>query len=118
ALPQEHVNFLTTLPYMLRFGDYVFAHAGVRPGIRLTEQSPQDLIWIREPFLSSEADFGAIIVHGHTPASRVEVRPNRIGIDTGAVFGGPLTCLVLEGDRREILTARGRQTLPQPEPGA
>ena len=106
-VPKAHVNFMTTLPYVLRFGDFVFAHAGIRPGVSLDDQEPQDLIWIREPFLSSAEDHGAVVVHGHTPRRVVEIRPNRIGIDTGAVFGGPLTCLVLEGPRRSILRPGG-----------
>ena len=97
-LPANHRAFLENLPYSVRFGDYFFCHAGVRPGVALDRQDPFDLTWIREDFLDSDADFGAVIVHGHTPAHEPEVRPNRINIDTGAVLGGPLTCLVLEGD--------------------
>ena len=76
----------------------LFVHAGVRPGVPLDAQDPDDLVWIREPFLSSDADFGKVVVHGHTPAEAPEVRPNRINVDTGAFFTGRLTCLVLEGD--------------------
>ena len=75
-------------------------HAGIRPGRAIDDQDPEDLIWIREPFLHSNEDFGCIVVHGHTPAMHPEVRSNRINIDTGAVFTGRLTCLVLEGRRR------------------
>ena len=100
-------EFLAGLSPMLRYGDYVFVHAGVRPGVALEDQSADDLVWIREPFLSSGADHGAVIVHGHTPVDAVEVRPNRIGIDTGAVFTGKLTCLVLEGAARALLGADG-----------
>ncbi|MEM9044573.1 MAG: metallophosphoesterase family protein [Pseudomonadota bacterium] len=113
ALPSSHISFLSTLPHMLHFGDFTFVHAGVRPGVPLDAQSEDDLIWIREPFLSSNQDLGAVIVHGHTPVDRIEVRPNRIGIDTGAVFGGPLSCLVLEGRDRFVLTHRGREPLVQ-----
>jgi diadenosine tetraphosphatase ApaH/serine/threonine PP2A family protein phosphatase len=60
-------------------------------------QDPSDLIWIRKGFLDSDDDFGVVVVHGHTPAEKPEIKPNRINIDTGAVLGGPLTCLVLEG---------------------
>ena len=66
-------------------------------------QDPEDLVWIRRPFLDSDEDFGRIVVHGHTPASRPDIRPNRINIDTGAVFQGRLTCLVLEGTTRRFL---------------
>jgi serine/threonine protein phosphatase 1 len=105
------LTFLVGLQTMLRYGDYAFVHAGVQPGVALAEQSENDLIWIREPFLSSEADHGAVIVHGHTPVDAVEVRPNRIGIDTGAVFTGNLTCLVLEGAARGLLLADGVEPL-------
>lgn len=96
-LPADHRAFLEGLPYSVRFGDFFFCHAGVRPGVALDEQTHRDLTWIRKVFLTSDADFGAVVVHGHTPAPEPEVRPNRINIDTGAVLGGPLTCVVLEG---------------------
>ena len=97
ALPDAHRDFMSALPSFVRFGDFFFCHAGIRPGIPLDQQDANDLRWIREPFLSDESDHGVVVVHGHTPADRVEVRPNRINVDTGAVFTGRLTCLVLEG---------------------
>jgi serine/threonine protein phosphatase 1 len=104
-LPAGHRAFLENLQYSVRFGDYFFCHAGIRPGVALERQDAFDLTWIREGFLDSDSDFGAVVVHGHTPAHEPELRPNRINIDTGAVLGGPLTCLVLEGaDRRFIQT--------------
>ena len=106
-------EFLGGLSRMLRFGDYVFVHAGVRPGVPMEEQSDHDLVWIREPFLLSDEDHGAVVVHGHTPVEAVEVRPNRIGIDTGAVFTGNLTCLVLEGATRALLGPDGVAPLPR-----
>ena len=108
------VDFLEGLGLMSRYGDYAFVHAGVRPGVPLDQQSPHDLVWIREPFLYSTEDLGAVVVHGHTPVRAVDVQPNRIGIDTGAVFGGPLTCLVLEGRERALLEPGG----PVPLEGA
>jgi len=99
SIPGAHLDFMRALPLTWRAGGYLFVHAGVRPGVAIEAQDPHDLIWIREPFLRSTEDFGAVVVHGHTPRKAVEIRPNRINIDTGAVFGGPLTCLVLEGDR-------------------
>jgi serine/threonine protein phosphatase 1 len=98
ALPAEHLAFLRGLATHVRFGDYFFAHAGVRPGVPLEQQAPQDLIWIRDEFLSDTRDLGAVVVHGHTVTASMapEIFPNRIAIDTGAVFGGPLTCVVLE----------------------
>ncbi len=97
ALPAAHRAFLESLPLTARFGDYLFVHAGIRPGVPLEDQDPEDLIWIREDFLWDGSDHGFVVVHGHTPANPPEVMPNRINIDTGAVYGGPLTCLALEG---------------------
>ena len=101
----------------LPVGGYVFVHAGLRPGLPLEAQDPEDLLWIRDPFLGSSADFGAVVVHGHTPTRHVDLRWNRIGIDTGAVFGGPLTCLVLEGAERWLLAPDGRRPLGEPAGG-
>ena len=115
ALPSGLARFLSGVVPMVRHGDYAFVHAGVKPGVPLAEQSVDDLIWIRRRFLDSEADHGAVIVHGHTPSDRVVVRPNRIGIDTGAVFSGNLTCLVLEGADRAILGEDGLASLPAPD---
>jgi serine/threonine protein phosphatase 1 len=104
--PIEHAAFLDGLPRLVRVGDYVFAHAGIRPGIPLPEQDAEDLVWIRAPFLTSAADFGAIIVHGHTPVREPELRPNRINVDTGAFMTGRLTAAVLEGDSVRFLQTR------------
>jgi serine/threonine protein phosphatase 1 len=103
AVPEDHLEMLRQLPLQHRAGDYLFVHAGVRPGIPLERQDPFDLIWIREPFLSFEGDLPQVVVHGHTPASQPAIRAHRIGIDTGACFGGSLTCLVLEGQRLRFL---------------
>lgn len=103
ALPPAHGAFLRDLPLSVRFGDYFFCHAGIRPGVPLDGQDAHDLVWIREPFLSSTRDHGAVVVHGHTPGPAPVVRANRIGIDSGAVFGGPLTVLVLEGSDHRFL---------------
>ncbi|MEM1343151.1 MAG: metallophosphoesterase [Pseudomonadota bacterium] len=116
AIPARVRALLSGLPRVLHFGDYLFVHAGLRPGVALAEQDPDDLIWIREPFLSSSADHGAVVVHGHTPVFEVAVRDNRIGLDTGLVFGGRLSCLVLEGSERWLLGADGRTALPAPQP--
>lgn len=96
AMPDADLAFLRGLPLTARFGDYFFCHAGVRPGIPLDAQDPEDLVWIREDFLWDDGDHGVVVVHGHTPVNKPEVRPNRINVDTGAVFGGRLTCVVLE----------------------
>ena len=102
-LPAGHRGFLQKLQTMHREGDYLFVHAGIRPGIPLAEQTEEDLLWIREGFLDSDADHGMVVVHGHTIAPEPEVLPNRIGIDTGAFATGRLTCLVLEGTERRFI---------------
>jgi serine/threonine protein phosphatase 1 len=105
-IPPAHLAFIRTLALMHRAGGYVFVHAGVRPGVALARQVRQDLLWIREPFLSSTVAHEAVVVHGHTPEdSAPVVRANRIGLDTGAVLGGPLTCGVFEADRLRFLEA-------------
>ncbi len=96
SLPPSDVAFVRELALWHREGDYLFVHAGIRAGVPLEEQARQDLLTIRQPFLTYEAPFGIVVVHGHTPTTNPVVRPNRIGIDTGAVFGGRLTCAVLE----------------------
>jgi serine/threonine protein phosphatase 1 len=96
-LPDRHRRFLEALTLAHEEGDYLFVHAGVRPGLPLQAQRPADLLWIRDEFLSSAEDFGKIIVHGHSITARPDVQRNRIGIDTGAFASNILTCLVLEG---------------------
>lgn len=103
ALPPAHLDFLRSLRHLHAEGDYVFVHAGIRPGVPLDRQSPEDLLWIREPFLDDETDHGCIVVHGHTICDRPEILENRIGIDTGAFATGCLTCLVLEGTEQRLL---------------
>ena len=95
ALPASHVEFLASLKTHFCCGSYFFAHAGVKPGVELSKQNEQDLLWIRDEFLSSTADFGRIIVHGHTPTPRVEARTNQINVDTAAYASNLLSCLVL-----------------------
>ncbi|MCK8786815.1 metallophosphoesterase [Roseomonas sp. NAR14] len=104
-VPPAHVALLRGCALSWPAGGYLFAHAGVRPDVPLDRQSPDDLLWIREPFLSWGRPLPAVVVHGHTPEPQPSVRPHRIGIDTGAVFGGALTCLVLERDRLGFLVA-------------
>ena len=103
AVPANHVEFLKTFIDSCQFGDYLFVHAGIRPGIALDRQRQSDLRWIRAPFLLDESDHGFIVVHGHTISERVDERPNRIGIDTGAYRTGKLTALAIEGERRWLL---------------
>lgn len=103
ALPEAHLHFFKNLQLSVGFGDYLFVHAGVRPGVPLAAQSEADLIWIRGPFLNHADPLGKIVVHGHTPGQEPVTRPNRIGIDTGAVFTGRLTALRLQNGSREFL---------------
>jgi serine/threonine protein phosphatase 1 len=102
-LPPRHRRFLIDLALTHSEGDYFFAHAGVRPGVPLAQQTAQDLLWIRDEFLHSDANFGKVVVHGHTIVPRPEVQPNRIGIDTGAFASNHLTCLILEGSQLGFL---------------
>lgn len=104
-LPHAHLAFLRGLARSYRAGGYLFAHAGIRPGVALDAQDADDLLWIREPFLCSEADHGAVVVHGHTPGNAPVIRANRIGLDTGAVYGGPLTAAVFWADRMALFQA-------------
>lgn len=105
ALPAAHAAFLTSLKTCWTNCDYFLCHAGIRPGVPLPQQREHDLLWIRDPFLGSTADFGKIVIHGHTPVEEPEVRPNRINIDTGAFMTGRLTCAVLEAGHVRFLTA-------------
>jgi serine/threonine protein phosphatase 1 len=98
------LDFLGSLKTSVAAGKYFLCHAGVRPGVPLEQQSEEDLLWIRTPFLESRADFGKIVVHGHTPTEKPEVLPNRINIDTAAFMTGRLTCAVLEAERVRFLS--------------
>ena len=104
SLSPEQKKFLASLKLSLPLGLYFLCHAGVRPGIPLSQQRGDDLLWIRDEFLSSQADFGKVVVHGHTPVVKPESLPNRINIDTGAFATGRLTCVVLDGDQRQFLS--------------
>ena len=103
SIPPEHRDFLRGFVDTCRFGDYLFVHAGIRPGVTIEEQLQADLRWIREPFLFDDTDHGCVVVHGHTISEGVQERANRIGIDTGAYRTGILTALAIEGDRRWYL---------------
>lgn len=102
-LGATHLGFLRGVRLFHTIGDYLFVHAGVRPEIPLAEQDPFDLMWIRGGFLDWDGPLERIVVHGHTVTPVPDVRPNRIGIDTGAYVSGHLTCLVLEGGSRRFL---------------
>jgi serine/threonine protein phosphatase 1 len=99
AMPKSHHAFLASLRSAYSCGDFFFTHAGVRPGIPLDLQREDDLMWIREPFLNSQHDFGKVVVHGHTPVREPEVYYNRINIDTGAYATGCLSILSIQDSR-------------------
>lgn len=97
AFPRTHDLFLRCLRNSFACGDFLFVHAGIRPGIPVMEQNSEDLLWIRDEFLNSTMDHGFVVVHGHTPVSHPDIRTNRINIDTGAWRTGTLTCIAIEG---------------------
>jgi serine/threonine protein phosphatase 1 len=106
-LPEAHARFYgATEPY-LEAGPYLLVHAGLRPGIRLQHQAIGDLLGIRGEFLDYEGDFGRIVVHGHTPVPKADLRPNRINIDTGAFATNLLTCIKIDGAGPHVLTSSG-----------
>lgn len=100
--PKEHADFIESLPRYFELGDYLFTHAGIRPGLPLLEQTDRDLMWIREPFLSYTERHMAYVVHGHSPVSRPEILDNRAGIDTKAYKSGLLSGLFLEGNEKSL----------------
>lgn len=104
AIPAAERAWIANLPLSFARGDYLFVHAGIRPGVPLDRQSRRDLLWIRDSFLLSTRDHGVVVVHGHTVSESVEDRGNRIGIDTGTYVTGRLTALGLEGDARWTLS--------------
>lgn len=103
AIPEEHLAMLRQTPTHVRSGDYFFVHAGVRPGVALAKQDDSDLLLIRDEFTQSTDWHGAIVVHGHSIVDEVDMRDNRIAIDTGAYDSGKLSCLCLEGTEREVI---------------
>jgi serine/threonine protein phosphatase 1 len=110
AIPAKHIQFLNSLKDYVRLGDYLFVHAGIRPGVPPDEQSSRDLRWIRTGFLDDASDHGLMVVHGHTIVPEVEFRKNRIAVDTGCYLTGQLSALVLESDTTRVLTARQRNS--------
>ncbi|MGB0496907.1 MAG: metallophosphoesterase [Rubricella sp.] len=108
-VPDEHCAFLASLPLWHACGECLFVHAGIRPGCAMAEQTEEDLVWIRDDFIFDTRDHGALVVHGHTPVDAVEHHGNRVNLDTGAAFGGPLSAVVIEGRQVWLLTASGRR---------
>lgn len=103
TIPQSHLDFFNRLETFHVAGDYLFVHAGIKPGVALDDQQDQDLMWIRNEFLDHPGAFPKMVVHGHSIHDSPDVRANRIGIDTGAYQSDRLTCLVVEGETRRFL---------------
>ena len=106
VMPQTHLDFLRSLQYSVTIGSYYFVHAGIRPGVALDRQVPEDLLWIRYEFLLSNADHGVVVVHGHTPMEEPVKQSNRIGVDTGVYATGKLTAAVLEGTQCRFISTK------------
>ena len=98
-IPSEHLHFFQSLQPWIELQGYYFVHAGFRPAVDIQRQTIEDMLWIREPFISSDYDFGKPVIFGHTPFVEPLVKENRIGLDTGAVYGNKLTCLELPAMR-------------------
>ena len=107
AIPDEHRRFVAGFADTFAFGDYLFVHAGIRPGVGLAAQGQKDLRWIRQPFLDDARDHGFVVVHGHSISEGVDQRGNRIGIDTGAYRSGILTAIGIEGAGRWFIATGG-----------
>lgn len=108
AVPQVHVDWLSALPTHLLLGQALFVHAGIRPGVDLSAQSEDDLLWIRAAFLEDARDHGALVVHGHTAIDTPRNYGNRLNIDSSAAYGGPLSAVVIERRDAWLLTPQGR----------
>ena len=104
AIPERHLTFLKSLTLTHEAGDYLFVHAGIRPGLPFEDQSPRDLLWIRSEFLTSKRNHGKIVVHGHSSGGNTVVKRNRICVDTAAYATDCLSCVVLEGQKRRFIS--------------
>jgi len=105
SIPEAHIEFLATFADSVQFGDYLFVHAGIRPGVPIADQDTKDFHWIRGEFLDSKADHGVIVVHGHTIVENIDQRGNRIAMDTGAYKTGLLSAVCIEGTGLRYLQA-------------
>jgi serine/threonine protein phosphatase 1 len=115
AVPDAHLAFIEHLPLFHEAGEVLFVHAGIRPGVALKDQTESDLVWIREPFLSATDSFGPLVVHGHTTIDAATHYGNRLNLDSGAAYGGPLSTVVIEGRSAALLTPDGRKGLVVPQ---
>ena len=108
AIPTAHIEFLMSFKDYIRVGDYLFVHAGIRPGVALDQQSSRDFRWIRRDFLDETADHGYIVVHGHTIVPKIEFHPNRIALDTGCFLTGQLGAVAIESNTARVITAKAQ----------
>ncbi|MCZ4272166.1 metallophosphoesterase family protein [Maritalea porphyrae] len=115
AVPQTHLDFLTNLPLTHIHGDVLFVHAGIRPGVDLENQHPDDLVWIREGFLDHTAPHPLLVVHGHTTIDAPTHYGNRINLDSGAGYGNPLSTAVFEGGKSWLLHGTARKVFEPPK---
>jgi hypothetical protein len=112
VLPESHLQFLRAFKPWFIFGDFFFVHAGANSHVPLTDRLEEDLLWIRDDFLTADAYLGKLVVHGHTPVAEPDIRSNRINIDTGAFATGRLTSLIIEGCEKYCLSLMTRLTVP------
>lgn len=111
AVPKAHLDFMSALHPYHQEGDCLFVHAGIRPGVPLDQQVENDLVWIRQEFLTDDRAHPWLVVHGHTHVKHAEHHGNRVNLDTGAGYGHPLSVAVFEGRNCWLLTEEGRQPL-------
>ncbi|MEM1131045.1 MAG: metallophosphoesterase [Pseudomonadota bacterium] len=111
AVPQSHLDWIAALPRYHETAEHIFVHAGLRPGVPLAEQREDDLVWIRDPFLTHDGDWGRLVVHGHTALQRPELYPNRLNLDGGAGYGRPLYPALLHGRAVSLLDRSGATRL-------
>jgi serine/threonine protein phosphatase 1 len=107
-VPAAHRSFLATLPTSYQDEGALFVHAGIRPGVPMDRQTETDLVWIRREFLDDLRDHGPLVVHGHTAIDTPTHYGNRVNIDSGAAYGGPLSAIVVEGGDVHHITLDGR----------
>lgn len=111
AVPYRHLTFLRSRPHSFQQGDMLFVHGGIKPGVAIPDQDPQDLMWIRNGFLDHAAPYPWLVVHGHTALEQPEHMGNRVNLDSGAGYGRPITAAVFEPGQVSILTVKGRRPL-------
>lgn len=111
AVPQSHLDLLESLKWSVESGDFFFCHAGIRPGVPLNKQDPDDLIWIREEFLNSVELHPKVVVHGHTPHAEPEVLANRVNVDTRAYQSDELTALSIFNDEKRLISVKAERPI-------